>query len=142
MFLFLLSPMQQDSGAFYEHSHRLLASLVWFTSLALAIHTTMVERRGWVKILPWGIGIGVLIQAVLGGTRVTETSTTLAIVHGVLAQLVFATMAVMAAVTGRAFYVMPPRGDGGGFCGSAFDGGFVCGNGRAVGGARDVAASE
>ena len=106
MFLFPLSLMQQDSGACYEHSHRLLASLVGFTSLALAIHTTMVERRGWVKILPWAIGIGVAIQAVLGGTRVTETSTTLAIVHGVFAQLVFATMAVMAAVTGREFYTM------------------------------------
>ena len=106
MFLFPLSLMQQDSGAFYEHSHRLLASLVGFTSLALAIHTTMVERRGWVKILPWAIGIGVLIQAVLGGTRVTETSTTLAIVHGVFAQVVFGTMGVMAAVTGRGFYTM------------------------------------
>jgi len=109
MFLFPLSLMQQNSGAFYEHSHRLLASLVGFTSLALAIHTSLAERRSWVKILPWAIGIGVAIQAVLGGTRVTETSTTLAIIHGVFAQLVFGAMAVMAAVTSRNFHTLHPR---------------------------------
>ena len=47
MFLFPLSLMQQDSGAFYEHSHRLLASLVGFTSLG-----------GWRFIRRWRSGGG------------------------------------------------------------------------------------
>jgi cytochrome c oxidase assembly protein subunit 15 len=101
--------MQQESGKFYEHSHRLLASLVGFTSLALAIHSLLVERRVWVKWLPWVIGIGVAIQAVLGGTRVTETSVDLAIVHGVFAQLVFAGMAVFAAATSGGFRTMEKK---------------------------------
>jgi cytochrome c oxidase assembly protein subunit 15 len=107
MFLFPLSLMQEESGRFYEHSHRLLASLVGLTALAMAIHTSIAERRGWVKVLAWGIGFGVLAQAILGGMRVTEISVTLAIAHGVFAQMVFASMAVLAASTSRMFYTLP-----------------------------------
>ena len=49
----------------------------------------------------WGVDSGGA-----GGTRVTETSTTLAIVHGVFAQLVFATMMVLVAETSERFFVL------------------------------------
>jgi cytochrome c oxidase assembly protein subunit 15 len=80
-----------------------MGSLVGFTALALAIYTTIAERRRWVKVMAWGIGVCILIQAVMGGLRVTDKSTTLAVVHGVFAQMVFAGMASLAVVAGRAY---------------------------------------
>ncbi len=108
MFLFPLSMMQKNEGNFYEHAHRLMGALVGLTSLALAIYLTMADRRWWIKTLPWVIGVCVAIQAVLGGTRVTERSTALAIAHGVFAQLVFAAMAAQVAVNMRGFRKLRP----------------------------------
>ncbi len=90
MFLFPLSVMQKDSGKFFEHAHRLMGSLVGFTSIAVAINVTMVEwsarhtaKTRWSMILlVWAVFIGVGIQGILGGLRVTDKSETLAIIHG------------------------------------------------------------
>jgi cytochrome c oxidase assembly protein subunit 15 len=107
MFLFPLSVMQKDSGKFFEHAHRLMGSLVGLISFALALYVTFTERRLWVKFLAWSIFIGVGIQGVLGGLRVTDKSETLAIVHGAFAQIVFAAMATLVAVTSRNFQTLP-----------------------------------
>jgi cytochrome c oxidase assembly protein subunit 15 len=109
MFLFPLSQMQANHGNFYEHSHRLMGSLVGFTALALAIYATIAERRGWIKVFAWAIGFAVLIQGIIGGTRVTEKNVDLAIAHGVFAQIVFAAMVCLAAVTSRAYTSTPPE---------------------------------
>ena len=82
MFLFPLSVMQKDSGKFFEHAHRLMGTLLGLTSFALAVYVTISERRVWVKVLPWIVFVGVGIQGVLGGLRVTDKSEGLAIVHG------------------------------------------------------------
>jgi cytochrome c oxidase assembly protein subunit 15 len=103
MFLFPLSQMQSNHGNFYEHAHRLMGSLVGLTSLTLAIYIALAETRGWVKGLAWAIFAAVCVQGILGGTRVTEKSTTLAITHGVFAQMVFAAMACLVAITSRSF---------------------------------------
>jgi len=108
MFLFPLSKMQSNQGNFYEHAHRLMGSLVGFTALALAIYSTIAEKRRWIKTLAWSIGFAILVQAVLGGTRVTDRSVDLAIAHGIFAQVVFAAMACLAAVTGRSFLALRP----------------------------------
>ena len=107
MFLFPLSVMQKDSGKFFEHAHRLMGTLIGLTSFALAIYVTILEGRRWVKLLPWVVFVGVGIQGVLGGLRVTDKSESLAIVHGAFAQVVFALMAVVVVVTSRAFDEMP-----------------------------------
>ncbi len=106
MFLFPLSMMQKHEGNFYEHAHRLMGSLVGFTALTLAIYLTCVESRRWVKIYAWSLGVAIAIQAVLGGTRVTENSIPLAIAHGIFAQVVFAGMAALAAITSRRFIAL------------------------------------
>jgi cytochrome c oxidase assembly protein subunit 15 len=80
-----------------------MGSLVGLTSLALAIYISLAEPRRWVKGLAWAIFAAICVQGVLGGTRVTEKSTTLAITHGVFAQMVFASMACLVAVTSRSF---------------------------------------
>lgn len=51
----------------------------------------------------WIIFVAVCVQGILGGTRVTEKSLALAVIHGIFAQLVFAAMATLAAAAGRSF---------------------------------------
>ncbi len=109
MFLFPLSLMQKDSGKFFEHAHRLMGSLVGLTSIALAIYITITQRRTWVKVLAWAILLGVSIQGLMGGLRVTEKSETLAIFHGAFAQVLFAAMALLATVTSRGFRDMATK---------------------------------
>jgi cytochrome c oxidase assembly protein subunit 15 len=73
---------------------------------------SIADRRGWVKLVAWGIFVAVCVQGFLGGTRVTEKSTALAIIHGMFAQIVFAAMASLAAVTCRAFTYTAPSTKG------------------------------
>lgn len=108
MFLFPLSQMQSNHGNFYEHAHRLMGSLVGLTSLALAIYFSFAEQRRWAIFLAWSIFAAVCVQGILGGTRVTEKSLTLAITHGIFAQVVFAAMACLVAVTSRSFAAYAP----------------------------------
>ncbi len=109
MFLYPLSRM--TGGIYYEHGHRLLGTLVGLTTLVLAFHLQRVEPRARVRRLGWAALLAVAVQGVLGGLRVTghftlsdsaaavAPSLTLAVVHGVLGQLVFGLMVVLATVT-------------------------------------------
>ena len=96
MFLFPLQKM--TGGIFFEHSHRLLGSLVGLITLCLSIHLALVEKRGWVKGLGFAALALVIIQGVLGGVRVTDNLLVLAFAHGVLGQAVFAVLVVITAV--------------------------------------------
>jgi cytochrome c oxidase assembly protein subunit 15 len=90
-------------GTFVEHAHRLWGLLVGLTTIVLMVHLWMVDGRRWVRGLSLGIVLAVVFQGVLGGTRVTESSVMLAMVHGVTAQALFATLVVTAMATGRAW---------------------------------------
>ncbi|MFO7655080.1 MAG: COX15/CtaA family protein [Candidatus Krumholzibacteriia bacterium] len=109
MFLYPLARM--TGGIYYEHVHRLLGSLVGLTTLVLALHLPRVDERRWVR----GLGVLALVlvitQGILGGLRVTGHFTLsddpgitrpnllLAVLHGVLGQIFFGTMVVVAVVT-------------------------------------------
>lgn len=97
MFLYPLSKM--TGGIYYEHAHRLIGFLVGMTTLFAAIVTQRVEARRWVRTLAWVAVVAVVIQAILGGLRVTERSLTLAMSHGIFAQLFFSTLVALAAFT-------------------------------------------
>jgi cytochrome c oxidase assembly protein subunit 15 len=109
MFLYPLSRM--TGGIYYEHAHRLFGSLVGLTTLVLTIHLLRVEKRRWVRWLAVSSLAAVVVQGILGGLRVTGRFTlstsaeavapnlTLAVVHGVLGQLVFALLVALAVVT-------------------------------------------
>ena len=101
--LFPITLMQRDVGTFVEHAHRLWGLLVGLTTIVLMVHLWMVDGRRWVRGLSLGIVLAVVFQGVLGGTRVTESSVMLAMVHGVTAQALFATLVVTAMATGRAW---------------------------------------
>jgi len=55
---------------------------VGLTTLVLAILLSIHRRSSGALILIWIVGIFVLLQGVMGGLRVTDNSTHLAVVHG------------------------------------------------------------
>jgi heme a synthase len=97
MFLFPIS--RWVGGVFFEHTHRLIASLVGLLTIGLCIATWLIEDRRWVKWLASVAVLAVVIQGVLGGLRVTEHNALLGLFHGCLAQSFLALMATIALVT-------------------------------------------
>jgi cytochrome c oxidase assembly protein subunit 15 len=95
MFLYPLGP-RATSNVFFEHSHRLFASMVGLTTLVLMIYVLTAERRTWVKVVACSAFLSVCAQGVLGGQRVILNERVLAMLHGVLAQLTFALLVALA----------------------------------------------
>jgi cytochrome c oxidase assembly protein subunit 15 len=105
MFLYPWSKMV--GGVFYEHSHRLIGSVVGLLTLALTLSLWLGEPRRWLRWLG-ALALGaVILQGVLGGLRVILVQDTLAIVHGVLAQAFFGLTASLALFTSREWNVEP-----------------------------------
>ena len=90
MFFYPLAKM--TGGVFYEHAHRLLGSLVGLTTLVLAILLSIRRRSIGALVLIWIVGVCVGLQGVMGGLRVTDNSTHLAVVHGFFAHVILAGM--------------------------------------------------
>ncbi len=101
MFLFPYS--RWVGGIFWEHSHRLLASGIGLITLILAAVTFIKEKRAWVRWLAVAAVIGVILQGVLGGLRVTLYKDQIGIFHALLAQSFFGLLLVITAITGRRF---------------------------------------
>jgi cytochrome c oxidase assembly protein subunit 15 len=111
MFLYPLSRM--TGGVYYEHAHRLFGALVGLTTLVMAVLLQRVDPRAFVRRLGWLALVMVVIQGILGGLRVTGSFTlstatedmapslTLAVIHGVFAQVFFATLVALAAFTSQ-----------------------------------------
>lgn len=93
--LFPITLMQRNVETFAEHAHRLWGLLVGLTTIVLAVHLWLVDRRKWPRWLAAAIVLAVIVQGTLGGTRVTEQSVALGIVHGVFAQVVLAALVVL-----------------------------------------------
>ena len=88
---------------FLEHSHRLFGALVGLTTLVLMVWVLLKDSRKWVKGVAIAAFVLVCFQGVLGGLRVTENSRPFALVHGVLAQLLFALVVSLAVVLSPTF---------------------------------------
>jgi cytochrome c oxidase assembly protein subunit 15 len=102
MFAFPFS--KWTGGIFYEHTHRLWASVVGLMTTILAVWICLKDSRKWIKWL--GI-IGFLLvvaQGVLGGLRVTMHMNSLGIFHGVIAQTFFALTCAIALFTSRFWF--------------------------------------
>jgi cytochrome c oxidase assembly protein subunit 15 len=97
--MFLYPWPKMVGGILYEHTHRLIASLVGALTLTLAIFLWALEPWPWVR----GLGIAalgaVVVQGVLGGLRVVLAQGGLAIVHGGFAYAFFALIASLTLVT-------------------------------------------
>lgn len=103
MMFYPMTAMQEDSGVFVEHFHRLWGLLVGLCVIVLVFHLWRVDSRHWVRWTAVAILLMVIIQGVLGGTRVTHELLSLAIVHGIFGQAIFALLFCLAAVTSTGF---------------------------------------
>ena len=108
MFLFPWS--QMVGGVFYEHSHRLLGSLVGMLTLALA--AVLWPRGGRLRALGIVAVVAVIAQGVVGGLRVVLLTDGLAMVHGPLAQGFFALIVAIALMTSARMARPAPALDG------------------------------
>ncbi len=112
MFLFPVS--RWVGGVLFEHTHRLIASLVGVLTILLCVVALIFEQRRWVKTLCWLALVLVIVQGVLGGLRVTEHSAVLGLFHGCLAQAYLCLVWSIALVTSSRWERLPaaPVGSG------------------------------
>jgi cytochrome c oxidase assembly protein subunit 15 len=73
-------------GAFFEHTHRLLASAVGLLTTILALWLWFKDSRPWMHWLGVAAFLLVVAQGVLGGLRVDLRMASLGIFHGAIAQ--------------------------------------------------------
>lgn len=103
---------------FAEHSHRLSGTTMGLITIALAVWLWRTESRGWLRKLGWWALAIVVVQGVLGGTRVLldpvhvpgfdmTLGQMLRIPHGVLAQVFVCVLFAIAASCTRGWIERP-----------------------------------
>ena len=97
MFLFPVS--KWVGGILFEHTHRLMGSLVGFFTIILALWLWLGEDRRWVRSLGVIAVIGVILQGILGGLRVTMMKDQIGIFHACVAQTFLGLLVFIALVT-------------------------------------------
>jgi cytochrome c oxidase assembly protein subunit 15 len=97
MFLFPVS--KWVGGILFEHTHRLMGSIVGFLTIILALWLWLSENRQWVRNLGVIALGGVILQGVLGGLRVTMMKDEIGIFHACIAQAFLGLLVVIALVT-------------------------------------------
>jgi len=107
MFLFPVS--KWVGGILFEHTHRLMGSLVGFLTIILAVWLWLSERRRWVRNLGIIALVGVILQGTLGGLRVTMMKDEIGIFHACVAQAFLGLLAVIALVTTNFWQAMDWR---------------------------------
>ncbi|MCH7993183.1 MAG: COX15/CtaA family protein [Planctomycetes bacterium] len=91
----------------WEHGHRLLGWTVGMLAIVVAVLSWPsggIVRTGGVCLLA-----AIIIQGVLGGMRVREVSTALAMVHGIWGQLCFCLACTIALVTSKKWHSTEDR---------------------------------
>ena len=94
MFLFPLHLW--EGNILYEHTHRLLASLVGLLTSILAVWLWLREPRSWLRWLGAAAFFAILLQGLLGGLRVTLLKDEIGIFHAALAQSFFVLVTLIA----------------------------------------------
>ena len=75
---------------FWEHGHRMVATVVGLLTIVLAVYVQAREKRRWVKRLAWGALAAVIAQGLLGGLTVKlNLPLIVSAAHATLAQLFF-----------------------------------------------------
>src|SRR5688572_26895560 len=124
--MFTFPPSKWVGGIFYEHTHRLMGTVVGMLSIALATYAWRTQiangasrvaefiTRGRIRAthvssafgpaVRWlcvSVLVAVIVQGVLGGLRVVLVQLDLAVVHACFAQAFFCLAAAACVVTSR-----------------------------------------
>ncbi len=103
MFSFPLS--QMVGGILYEHGHRMIASIVGFLTVILAIWLWLKEDMKWLRWFGMIALLSVITQGALGGlTVLMQLPTIVSVLHGCLAQGFFMMTIVIAVATSRQWH--------------------------------------
>lgn len=86
-------------GAFFEHTHRLLASAVGLLTTILAVWLWLKDPRKWMHWLGVSAFLLVVLQGLLGGLRVDLRMASLGIFHGAIAQTFLVLVSFLAVFT-------------------------------------------
>src|SRR6266568_4222081 len=97
MFLFPIS--KWVGGILFEHTHRLMGSLVGFLTIILAMWLWLSEDRQWVRNLGVIALAGVILQGILGGRRVIMIKDEIGVFHACIAQAFLGLLVIIALVT-------------------------------------------
>jgi heme a synthase len=96
----LMPPMV--GGIFWEHGHRMIATVVGILTIVLAILLAKSEPRRWVRNLGWTALALVIAQGILGGLTVKYLlPPPISTAHATLAQLFFITTVSITLFTSR-----------------------------------------
>ncbi|HEY1718871.1 MAG TPA: COX15/CtaA family protein [Verrucomicrobiae bacterium] len=107
MFAFPVS--KWTGGIFYEHTHRLWASVVGLMTTILAVWICLKDSRKWMKWLGLAAFLLVVLQGILGGLRVVLIDADLGVVHGIVGQTFFVLMCAIALFTSRFWIELASR---------------------------------
>src|SRR5208282_2736827 len=89
-------------GIRYEFTHRVVAAIVAILTTVLAIWLARTEKRPAVRNLGWIALALVIVQALLGATRVLlGHAAVVATIHAAVAQIFFMTTVALALLTSR-----------------------------------------
>jgi cytochrome c oxidase assembly protein subunit 15 len=93
---------KMEGGIFYEHGHRMVATVDGMLMVAMCLWLWMKDQRRWMKWLGAGALAAVVVQGVLGGMTVLYLlPPAISVSHACLAQLYFSTTCAMALFTSR-----------------------------------------
>jgi len=91
---------QLAGGAFFEHSHRVIAGGLGIFTLVLAVLIWLKDNRRWLRWFGVIAVVGVAVQAVLGGEVVRQLlQYWLPVIHACFAQIVFGAVLAIAVFT-------------------------------------------
>jgi len=90
---------QMVGGIFYEHSHRLLGSVVGMLTVSLALWIGLADSRRWMRRLGLLAVIAVIVQGILGGLRVLLIDHGFALIHACLAHAFLSLTVALAVFT-------------------------------------------
>ncbi|HET6425302.1 MAG TPA: COX15/CtaA family protein [Planctomycetaceae bacterium] len=108
----LAYPWLKSTGdKFLEHGHRLAGMLIGVMTLGLAAAAFSWDCRPGVRTLVGLILAGVVLQGLLGGSRVIQNERVLALLHGQFAAWIFSLMGLLVAMTGRRWEPAAPVSD-------------------------------
>jgi cytochrome c oxidase assembly protein subunit 15 len=99
--MFTFPPGKWVGGIFYEHTHRLMGTVVGMLAIVLTVLAWKYEKRRWLRWLATAVLGAVIFQGVLGGLRVVWVELKLAVVHACVAQAFLCLASLVAVVTSR-----------------------------------------
>ncbi len=111
--MFTFPPSMMKGGIFYEHGHRLLASLVGLLTVGQCVFLWIKEKRRWLQWTGTAGLLLVIMQGILGGLTVRlKLPMPVSAAHACTAELFFMLTLLMAFATSNVWMRSPPRAVG------------------------------